>query len=33
VKLAIDSYYNAVRPQAGNNTWLMQFTLTFLFPI
>jgi hypothetical protein len=32
VKLAIDSYYNAVRPQAGNNTWLMQFTLTFLFP-
>jgi hypothetical protein len=31
VKLAIDSYYNAVRPQAGNETWLLQFTLTFLF--
>jgi hypothetical protein len=32
VKLAVDSYYNAVRPQAGNETWLLQLTLTFLFP-
>lgn len=31
IKLAIDSYYNAIRPVAGNNTWLLQFTLTFLF--
>jgi hypothetical protein len=32
VKLAVDSYYNAVRPQADNETWLLQLTLTFLFP-
>jgi hypothetical protein len=32
VKLSIDSYYNAVRPQAGNETWLLQFTVTLLFP-
>ena len=31
-KLAVDSYYNAIRPQAGGNTWLLQLTLTFLFP-
>jgi hypothetical protein len=31
-KLAVDSYYNAIRPQAGNETWLLQLTLTFLFP-
>ena len=32
VKLAVDSYYNAVRPQAGSETWLLQFTCTLLFP-
>jgi hypothetical protein len=32
VKLDVDSYYNAVRPQAGNETWLLQLTLTILFP-
>jgi hypothetical protein len=32
IKLAVDSYYNVVRPQAGNETWLLQLTLTFLFP-
>jgi hypothetical protein len=32
VKLALDSYYNAVRPKANEETWLLQFTLTFLFP-
>jgi hypothetical protein len=32
VKLAIDSYYNAIRPEAGNETWLLQLTMTLLFP-
>jgi hypothetical protein len=32
LKLDVDSYYNAVRPQAGSETWLLQLTLTFLFP-
>jgi hypothetical protein len=32
IKLAVDSYYNVIRPQAGNETWLLQLTLTFLFP-
>jgi hypothetical protein len=32
LKLALDGYYNAVRPKAGNDTWLMQFTMTFQFP-
>jgi len=32
VKLAIDAYYNAVRPKEDNDTWLLQLTLTFLFP-
>jgi hypothetical protein len=31
IKLAIDSYYNAVRPTASKQTWLMQFTVTLLF--
>ena len=30
VKLAVDSYYNAVRPKAGSQTWLLQLTVTFL---
>ena len=32
VKLAIDAYYNAIRKKAGNDTWVTQLTLTFLFP-
>ena len=31
VKLSLDSYYNVIRPQASNQIWLMQVTLTFLF--
>lgn len=31
MKLSVDSYYDAIRPQAGNRTWLIQITLTFLF--
>ncbi len=31
VKLSGDGYYNAVRPQGGNETWTLQVTLTFLF--
>jgi hypothetical protein len=31
-KLSVDSYYNAIRPQAGSETWLLQIKLTFLFP-
>ena len=33
LKLALDSYYNAIRPNAGNDTWLLQATLTFIFPV
>jgi len=33
LKLALDAYYNAVRPNAGNDTWLLQATLTFIFPV
>jgi hypothetical protein len=32
IKLALDGYYNAVRPKASNDTWLMQFTVTLQFP-
>jgi hypothetical protein len=32
LKLAVDAYYNAVRPKAGNDTWLLQFTVTLQFP-
>jgi hypothetical protein len=32
VRVDLDSYYNAVRPQAGNETWLVQLKLTFVFP-
>jgi hypothetical protein len=32
MKLDVDGYYNAVRPLAGNETWLLQVTLTILFP-
>jgi hypothetical protein len=32
VKLSLDRYYNAIRPKAGEETWLLQFTMTFVFP-
>lgn len=32
VKLSCDGYYNAIRAQAGNQTWTLQLTLTFQFP-
>jgi hypothetical protein len=31
VKLSLEAYYNAIRPNAGNDTWLLQATLTFIF--
>jgi hypothetical protein len=32
IKFALESYYNAIRPASGNDTWLLQFTVTFVFP-
>jgi hypothetical protein len=32
VKFSFAAYYNAIRPQADNATWLIQATMTFLFP-
>jgi len=32
MKLDFSTYYNAVRPKAGNDTWLLQVKLTFQFP-
>jgi len=32
IKLDLDAYYNAIRPKAGNETLLLQVTLTFQFP-
>jgi hypothetical protein len=32
LKFALESYYNAIRPTSGNDTWLLQFTVTFVFP-
>jgi hypothetical protein len=32
LRVDLDSYYNAVRPQASNETWLVQLKLTFVFP-
>jgi len=32
IKLDLDAYYNVVRPKAGNDTWLLQVTLTLQFP-
>jgi Putative MetA-pathway of phenol degradation len=32
IRLDLDAYYNAVRPKAGNETWLLQAKLTLLFP-
>lgn len=31
LKVALESYYNIVRPTAGQQTWLMQATVTLLF--
>ena len=31
IKLDLDAYYNAIRPKAGNETWLLQVTLTLSF--
>ena len=31
IKLGFDAYYNAIRPTAGNDTWLSQATMTFIF--
>ena len=32
VKLDFNASYNAIRPTAGNDTWLLQVKLTFQFP-
>jgi hypothetical protein len=32
VKLGFDTYYNAVRPQPSQEQWLVEFTVTLLFP-
>src|SRR5215831_10292494 len=32
IKLDLDAYYNAVRPKAGNETWMLQVTVSFQFP-
>jgi len=32
IKLDLDAYYNAIRPKAANETWLLQVTVTFQFP-
>jgi Putative MetA-pathway of phenol degradation len=31
MKLSVGTYYNAVRPQAAHEAWLLQVTLTFVF--
>jgi hypothetical protein len=32
IKLGLDAYYDAIRPKAANETWLLQVTVTFVFP-
>jgi hypothetical protein len=32
VKLALDAYYNAIRPEPSHEQWLLELTVTFLFP-
>jgi len=32
IKLDLDAYYNAIRPKATNETWMLQVTVTFQFP-
>jgi len=31
IKLELDAYYNAIRPTADKDTWVLQATLTFIF--
>ncbi|MGO9683183.1 MAG: hypothetical protein ACLPTZ_11460 [Beijerinckiaceae bacterium] len=31
IKLELDAYYNAIRPTASEDTWLLQATLSFIF--
>jgi hypothetical protein len=31
LKFAVDSYYNAIRPKAGFDTWILQVTIIVLF--
>jgi hypothetical protein len=32
MKLDFNAFYHAIRPKAGNETWLLQVKLTFQFP-
>jgi len=32
IKLALDAYYNVIRPKTGNDQVVLQFTMTFQFP-
>jgi hypothetical protein len=32
IKLDFNAFYNAIRPKAGNDTWLLQVKLIFQFP-
>jgi hypothetical protein len=32
MKLDFNAFYNAIRPKAGNDIWLLQVKLTFQFP-
>jgi hypothetical protein len=32
IKIAVDAYYNAIRPKANSDPWVLQVTLTFSFP-
>ncbi len=31
IKLELDAYYDAIRPTADKDTWVLQATLTFFF--
>ena len=31
-ELTVDAYYNAIRPEANHETWLLKTKLTFQFP-
>jgi hypothetical protein len=31
VQFEVDAFYNAIRPQADNDTWQLQLTMTFIF--
>jgi hypothetical protein len=31
IKFGADAYYNAIRPEASSETWIFEFTVTFLF--